>query len=60
MKSIRVRVESATSKRSTTIDTQLQEMNEFHRDHVESRLRECFEELWGDEVIITFHEDAST
>jgi hypothetical protein len=35
-------------------------LDEFHQQHVERRLRECFTELWGAEVIITFHEERFT
>jgi len=44
----------------TTIDTDMYQVDRRHRSHVERRLRECFEELWGHEVIITFHDEHAT
>jgi len=57
---IRARVEAETGNQSTEIDLQMTSLDEFHQQHVESRLRECFTELWGVEVIITFHEERFT
>jgi hypothetical protein len=56
---LRVTVESAhyDYNNSTTVDTQMHRMDEAHRQHVARRLRECFSELWGHEVIVTFPED---
>jgi len=40
--------------RRTEIDTGMAQLDETHRRHAASRLRECFRELWGHEVIVTF------
>jgi len=57
---IRARVEAATGSQSTEIDLQMMSLDEPQQRHVESRLRECFTELWGADVIITFHEEQFT
>jgi len=56
MSTIKARVESAIydSNRSTTVDTDMAQMDDHHRQHVANRLRECFEELWGHSVIVRF------
>jgi len=40
--------------RRTEVDTGMAQLDEAHRRHAASRLRECLRELWGHEVVVTF------
>jgi len=46
--------------RRTEVDTIMAQLDDAHRRHAASRLRECFRELWGHEVVVTFPESEQT
>lgn len=43
--------------RRTEVDTGMAQLDETHRRHAASRLRECFRELWGHEVVVTLSDN---